>query len=158
MSSNEVIEKIKSALGDIIESIEEGKGVVHVFVPVDKIVEAARKLKELGFDHIKDVTAIDYPKENVIKIIYHASSYGNVELSKYIVGLGYSIPRDTERVPSLYSVWTTADFQEREVYEAFGIVFEGHPDLRPLLLSPPVAELKPLRKDFVVKEETIFRK
>lgn len=158
MSSKGVVERIKDALSDVLEGVEEGKGVVHVFVPVDRIVDAARKLKEIGFDHVKDVTAVDYPKENVIKIIYHASSYSDVELSRYIVGLGYSIPRDRERVPSLYYVWTTADFLEREIYEGFGIVFEGHPDLRPLLLSPPVAELKPMRKDFVVKEEPIFRK
>lgn len=155
--ASEIIERIKAVLGDMVESVEEGKGVVHIFVPVDKVVEAAKKLKEMGFDHVKDVTAIDYPKENTIKIIYHVSSYGDLELSKHIVGLGYSVPRDTVKVPSLYYVWTSADFQEREVYEGFGILFEGHPDMRPLLLSPPVAEQRPLRKDFVVKEDSIFR-
>ncbi len=157
MNKDVLVAMIKEKLGDMIVSIEEGKDLIHVEVSVDNIVEAARRMKEMGFDHVKDVTAIDYPKENVIKIFYHASSYGNTDLSRYIVGIGYSIPRDRTSVPSLYYVWTTADFQEREVYEGFGIVFEGHPDMRPLLLAPPIAEKKPLRKDFVVREEPIFK-
>ena len=157
MEKDELINLLKEKIGDMLVSIEEGKDLIHVEVPVDKIVDAAKRLKEIGFDHVKDVTAIDYPKENIIKIFYHISSYGNFELSKFIIGLGYTIPRDTTSVPSLYYVWTTADFQEREVYEGFGITFEGHPDMRPLLLAPPIAEKKPMRKDFVVKEEPIFK-
>jgi len=154
----ELADKIRGIIGEYIISLEIGKDLIHVEVDMDKIVEAASKLKEAGFDHVKDVTAVDYPKEGIIKIFYHVSSYNDKELSRYIVGLGYKIPRDKNEVPSLYSVWTSADFQEREVYEGFGIHFKGHPDMRPLLLAPTVAELKPLRKDFIVKEEPIFKK
>ena len=159
MDVNELVEYVKKALGDIeVKNIDVGKDVVHVEVDIKDVVEAAKRLKKAGFDHVKDVTAIDYKKDGYILIVYHASSYSNKDLSKHIVGLAYRIPRDQERVPTLYYVWTSADFYEREVYEGFGIVFEGHPDLRPLLLAPPVAEQKPLRKDFVVREAPIFKK
>ena len=73
------------------------------------------------------------------------------------MGIGTEIPRDNPKMPTLVYVWRSVEFQEREVFEFFGIEFEGHPDLRPLLLSPPVAEKRPLRKDFIVKEEPIIR-
>jgi len=155
---NELAEMVRELLAEYIVSIEVGKDLVHVEVNVEHVKEAARRLKEKGFDHAKDVTAIDYPKQGIIKIFYHLSSYNNKDLSKYVLGLGYSIPRNRDTVPSLYHIWTSVDFLEREVFEGFGIFFEGHPDMRPLLLSSPVAELRPLRKDFVVKEEPIFRK
>ena len=52
----------------------------------------------------------------------------------------------------------SAEFQEREMYEFFGVNFEGHPDLRPLLLTPDVAAQRPLRKDFKVVEEDDYLK
>ncbi len=158
MKLEELVELARRIIGEFIVSTEIGKDLVHVEVKPEHVLEAAKRLKDAGFDHVKDITAIDYKKEGIIKIIYHLSSYSNKELSRHILGLSYSIPRDQETVPSLYSIWTSADFQEREVFEGFGIHFEGHPDLRPLLLSPPVAELKPMRKDFIVKEEPIFKK
>ena len=158
MNIDELADMVRNLLAEYVVNVEIGKDLVHVEVKEENIIEAAKRMKEAGFDHVKDVTAIDYPKEGVIKIFYHLSSYSKKELSRYIVGLGYSIPRDKNSVPSLYGIWTSADFQEREVYEGFGIVFEGHPDLRPLLLASTVAELKPLRKDFIVKEEPIFKK
>jgi len=158
VEKEQLLEKIRSALAEYIQDISEGKGLIEVLVPVESIVEAARRFKELGFDHVKSLTVVDYKKEGKIRVMYHASSYSDFELSKYIVGIGYEIPRDRDRVPSLIGVWTSVDFQEREVYEGFGITFEGHPDMRPILLAPPVAELKPLSKDFVVKEENIFKK
>ncbi len=158
MDKQDLLELIREKLAEYILSVEEGKDLIEVEVSVDHIVDAARKLKELGFDHVKSVTAVDYKKDGVIRIMYHASSYSNYDLSRFIVGIGYTIPRDRKKVPTLYYVWTSVDFQEREVYEGFGIEFEGHPDMRPILLAPPVAELRPLSKDYVVKEENIFKK
>jgi len=157
LEKEQLLDLIREALGEYIVETSEGKDVIEVLVNVDNIVEAARKFKELGFDHVKSLTVVDYKKEGKIRVMYHASSYSNPELARYIVGLGYEIPRDRDRVPSLIDVWTSVDFQEREVFEGFGISFEGHPDMRPVLLAPTVAELKPLRKDFVVKEENIFK-
>ena len=155
MNVNELISKIKDILGDMIKDVQIHKGNDYVEVVVDKerIIDAAIKMKQAGFDHVHDLTVVDYIKEGRFRIIYNLGSYTDKELSYYIVGLAYDIPRDKPETVSLTRVYTSAEFQEREAYEGFGIVFKGHPDLRPILLAPPLAELKPLRKDFVVKEE-----
>jgi NADH-quinone oxidoreductase subunit C len=150
-------ERAEEALKGLYESVEEAKGFVSFIVPLDKLVEAAEALKSAGFDHVKSVTAVDRPKEGVIEVTYHVSSYGDPELAKGIIGLTVRVPRDDARMPSLSRIWVSAEFQEREVFEFFGVVFEGHPDLRPILLIPPIAELRPLRKDFVVKEEPVYK-
>ncbi|MCE4624477.1 MAG: NADH-quinone oxidoreductase subunit C [Desulfurococcales archaeon] len=157
MNVEELVAKVKEILSDMVKDVVVHKGNDYIEVEIDKdnIIEAAKRMKQAGFDHIKDLTVVDYPKDGVFRIIYNLSSYSNRELSYYIVGLAYNIPRDKPETVTLYPIYTTADFQEREAYEAFGITFKGHPDMRPLLLSPPVAEMKPLRKDFVVKEEPI---
>ncbi len=147
-------DSLKNVLKDNIISIEQAKGYIDVLVPTDKLVDSAKKLKEFGFDHVKSVTAVDYIAKKQFKITYHISSYLNEELSKYIIGLSTIINRDDPHLPSLSKIWVSAEFQEREVYEFFGIIFDDHPDLRLLLLTPVVAALKPLRKDFVVKEES----
>jgi len=157
MDWSSVKELVGKALEGIVREVDEGKGYIAFIVDRDDIIEAARKLKDLGFDHVKSLTVSDYPKEGKFRVIYHASSYLNEELSKFIVGVGYDVDRSNPRVPSLVYVWRSVEFQEREVYEFFGIEFTGHPDLRPLLLAPPLAEEKPLRKEFTVKEEPIIR-
>ncbi len=160
MTPEDVIGIVRNALGNMVKDVKIWKGndYIEVEISKDDIVEAAKRLKEAGFDHVKDLTVVDYKKEGYFRIIYNLSSYNNIELSYYIVGLAYNIPRDSPTTKSLYWIYTSADFQEREAYEAFGIVFEGHPDLRPLLLAPTVAELKPLRKDFIVREEPEIKK
>ncbi len=156
--TQEVVERIKSTLGDLVKGIEEHKGFVTVYVDPENLVKAASLLKSMGFDHVKSVTVVDRIKEKVFHVGYHVSSFSDPELAKVVVELATIISReDDAKVPSLTGVWTSAEFQEREAYEFFGIIFEGHPDLRPILLAPDVAEKRPLRKDFVVKEEGIYR-
>jgi len=155
VDASELVDGIKQILGDMVKDIKVHKGNDYVEVEVDKekIVEAAVKMKENGFDHVHDITVVDYIKQGKLRIIYNLGSYTNRDLSYYIVGLAYEIPRDRPETVSLVQVYISAEFQEREAYEGFGIVFKGHPDLRPLLLAPTVADQKPLRKDFIVREE-----
>ncbi|MGC9209840.1 MAG: NADH-quinone oxidoreductase subunit C [Acidilobus sp.] len=145
---------IAEKLKDLNPVYEPSKGYLDFVVKPEHLVEAARRLKEMGFDHVISVGVVDYPAKKQFKVMYHVTSYLNEELSKLVVSLSTYINRDDPRVPSLTGVWLSAEFQEREEYEMFGVIFEGHPDLRPLLLTPVVAALKPLRKDFVVKEES----
>ncbi len=154
---NSFSEKLKEIMGDLVTKVEVHKGFVFLETSVDKFKDAAKKLKEIGFDHVKSVTVVDRIKEGVFEVGYHVSSYLNEELAKYVVELATTVSRERPVVPSLVDIWLSSEFQEREAHEGFGIVFEGHPDLRPLLLAPPVAEKKPMRKDFVIKEEGIYR-
>jgi len=156
LKAEDVKTLVERILEGMIRGVEIRKGYVEVVVDLENVVEAARRLKEAGFDHVKSVTAVDYPKESKIRVTYHVSSYLNEELARVIVGLSVDLPRDNPVMESLTGIWRSAEFQEREVYEFFGVTFRGHPDLRPLLLIPELAEKRVLRKDFVVREESIY--
>lgn len=154
---DKVAERIRESLGEIVREFSVAKGFIEVLVSPDDLVRAAEILKREGFDHVKSVTAVDYPDRGVIRVTYHTSSYERRDLSKVIVGLSVEVDRANARVKSLVGVWPSVEFQEREVYEFFGVVFEDHPDLRPLLLIDELASKRPLRKEFVVREEPIIR-
>jgi NADH:ubiquinone oxidoreductase subunit C len=97
-------------------------------------------VNEEGFRHLSTVTAVDV--NDHMEVIYHLSS-GGVSLS-----LRIPVPKDKLVVPSIVDLVPGAVLYEREVHELFGIVFEGHPDLRPLLLPDCWPEgLYPMRKN-----------
>jgi len=128
-------------------SIEFGDGVLTV--PSDGLHAAAADLKALGFDFIGMVTAVDYGEE--FEILYRVRSRA------MHVGLIVKtrIPRSSASIGSVVDLWPAADWHEREVYDLFGIYFEGHPDLRRILL-PDDWVGHPLRKDY--EDEHVLRR
>jgi NADH-quinone oxidoreductase subunit C len=103
---------------------------------------------DLAFDCLSNLSGIDYPKRNVIEVVYHLYSY----LHRHLFTLKVEAPRDNPSVPTVAGVWSHADWQEREVFDLLGVIFEGHPDLRRILM-PEDWPGHPLRKDFVEPEE-----
>jgi NADH-quinone oxidoreductase subunit C len=81
--------------------------------------------------------------EQGLEVVYHLYSYTH----KHNVTVKTRLPQEEARVPSVTSVWKGADWHEREAAEMFGIVFEGHPNLVPLLLPEDMTDHHPLRKD-----------
>jgi NADH-quinone oxidoreductase subunit C len=105
-----------------------------------RIVEACKKLRENGFEHLTSITAVDW--KNSWEIIYHITQFGRKEL----VTLRVSLPYQDPRIPSIASVWPGANWHERESYDLMGITFVGTPDPRRILL-PYDYEGHPLRKE-----------
>ncbi|MGC8631279.1 MAG: NADH-quinone oxidoreductase subunit C [Thermoprotei archaeon] len=154
-------QKLGLALGGSASVTEDQKaGLIEVRVEPKFLMDVSKKLKELGFDHCVSVTAVDYPRENYMDVIWHVSSYSNEELGDQLVSLTVRISRDEPRVASLVGVWESSLFSERETHEMFGVEFEGHPDLRPLLLPEELLGRWPLRKDFILpkRRSDLFRK
>lgn len=121
------------------------------FVEPDALVEICRYLRddpELSFEILSDLTAVDFPKEEKIHVVYHLYSYAHRHQAVPKVAL----PRDNPRLPTLEGVWKAANWMEREVFDLFGVDFEGHSDLRRILL-PEDWVGHPLRKDYVEQEE-----
>jgi NADH-quinone oxidoreductase subunit C len=115
-------------------------------VKAGRLVEVCRFLKAtpgLQFDFCEDLTAVDWPKRNVIEVVVHLLSYQ----LKHSLKLKVEADRASPVVPSLYDVWKTTDWFEREVYDLFGVDFPGHPDLRRIML-PDDWVGHPLRKDY----------
>lgn len=120
-------------------SLEFGDAVIEV--TREKVLETARELREIGFDRLGMVTAVD--RGEFLMMVYRLQSRS---LSTAIF-LKAKLGVDDLRVDSLCEVWPAANWQEREVYDLFGIVFDGHPDLRRIML-PDDFEGHPLRKDY----------
>jgi len=115
------------------------------------IAEVGRFLKTdagLEFDCLSNLSGVDYPKRDVIEVVYHLYSYRHRH--RFVLKVG--APRDNPVVVSVAGVWSHADWQEREVFDLLGVSFDGHPDLRRLLM-PEDWPGHPLRKDFVEPEE-----
>ncbi len=128
-------------------SIEFGDGLLAV--ECKTLHAAASNLKELGFDRLGMVTAVDHSTE--FEMVYRLHSRS---MSAGIF-LKCGVKRDDPRVLSVSDLWPAAIWQEREVYDMFGIVFLNHPDMRRILL-PEDWEGFPLRKDYV--DERIVRR
>ena len=102
---------------------------------------------ELGFDHFATVSGTDYIAKNEIEVIYFVGSV-KLGLEDLVVAVAARTPRDSPVVPSLVSVWPGAEYHEREAFEMLGVRFEGHPDLRGILLPEDWDDIPPLRKDY----------
>jgi NADH-quinone oxidoreductase subunit C len=101
---------------------------------------------ECAFDSLMCLSAVDYPPET-IQVVYHLYSMAK----KHKIVLKADLPRQDPRVPTVEPIWKMADFHEREAFDLLGVIFEGHPDLRRILL-PFDWEGHPLRKDYVTPE------
>lgn len=127
--------------------------VVDPFLVVDaaSIVELSTYLRdepELAFDTLHCLSAVDYVKEDRIEIVYHLSSLKH----RHWIVLKVRLPRGEPKVATVEAVWPTANWHEREAYDLFGVVFEGHSDFRRILLPEDWAG-HPLRKDWEWPEE-----
>ena len=123
----------------------------RIDAPAESLFGLLSSLKtEHGFNMLIDLTAVDYLEyEGAVDrfgVIYNLLNVFSGE--RLIVRTAVNLPNP--RLPSVYSLWRSCDWMEREVYDMFGIEFEGHPDLRRLLM-PDEFEAFPLRKDYPLK-------
>lgn len=104
---------------------------------------------ELELDYLSDLTAVDYPSENRMDMVYHLCSMAKKHGP---LSLNVTLDRRNPVIASLTPVWRGAEFQEREVYDLFGVTFDSHPDLRRILMWEGFKG-HPMRKDYVVEDQ-----
>jgi NADH-quinone oxidoreductase subunit C len=121
-----------------------------IFVAASGLLDTCRTLRDdpaLAFAFLSDVTGVDWwPAEPRFEVVYHLVSFAHETRLRLKVRL----PGDGAALPTLSGVWPAANWLEREVWDMFGIGFDGHPDLRRLLM-PEDWEGHPLRKDYPVQ-------
>ncbi len=144
-----LVQKLKDNFpADIKETNIIRRARLEVTVAPEKIKDVAVFLRDkLGFDHPNGVSAVDYNRESRFEIVYHISSIGIKEMRDLVLNLKESVPRNGPKVGSLVSVWSGVENYERESFEMFGIIFEGHPRLEKLFLTDNWDGPPPLRKD-----------
>lgn len=142
---NQVLESLAAAFESV--TWEESHGQYVARVPGENWESFARAAKEAGFEVCSDVTAVDWMRQRPqrYEVVANLLSMEHKTRLRMITAVG----REEPTVASITPIWPGAGFAEREVYDMFGIHFEGHPDLTRILM-PDEWEGHPLRKDFGV--------
>ena len=136
---------------DAVEGAKFDRDELTVWIKRDFILEAGKFLRdhpELRFNLLADVTCVDwYPSEPRFEVIYHLASMPRKAAR---LRLKVRLAADDTRISSVISVWPSCNFFEREVFDLFGIQFEGHPFLKRIMM-PEDWKGHPLRKDYPVE-------
>ncbi len=151
-----VVEILKEKFGAAILGEETTADQIGIYVSREVLPQVMRFLHdELDFKHLADLCGVDYlgwkgkrKKAERFEVVYNLYSLSRRELLRIKV----PVPESDPRVPSVTSIWRVANWFERECYDLLGIRFEGHPDLRRLLM-PENWSGHPLRKDYPLEPE-----
>lgn len=124
----------------------------EIQVRPDALIETLDRLRSQGFEHLMSLHGVDYyPEEPRFGVLYELLSYERQDR----VSVKVRVPLTDPVVPSVTPKWPTASFQEREVFDMFGVVFAGHPDMRRILLPDDYIG-HPQRRDFPVGGEPVL--
>ena len=145
------VRALAERFGDAVTHHEVAAGDEHVvFLDRDRAYDILKWLKEdedQGYDLLRDVTGVDYGGGRPLQVVYVLFSIR----TRRALRVKVELPLSDLEVPSVVTLWQAANWLEREVYDLFGIEFEGHPDLRRILMPENYAEGHPLRKDFPLR-------
>jgi len=146
---SELVRSLKSQYGSGIKEAATYVGQKYLVVDISIVYEVLLRMRDDElFDYLVDVTAVHYPKRemqlDVVYILYSFTKNERVRVKTQI--------KDGERLRSAFGIWPTANWLEREVYDMFGISFDGHPDLKRILL-PDGWKGHPLRKDYPILQQ-----
>ncbi|MGH0031682.1 MAG: NADH-quinone oxidoreductase subunit C [Myxococcota bacterium] len=141
------LRRLLAELPDAVQATHADLGDATAVVDADRILDVLRLLRddaELEFEMLSDVTAVDLlPKTPRFEVVYHLYSVAR----NHRVRVKAPVSEDAPRIASATPLWESANWLEREVWDMYGIAFDGHPDMRRLLLYDEF-EGHPLRKDY----------
>mgnify|MGYP003312663047 FL=1 len=151
MNSSEAVKKIEAKFQDNILLKNSFRDELSLTVTKDSLIEIMTFCKkDLGFDYLVDLTAVDNlgvnPRYEVVYELYSYSDYCHLRIK---VGVDES----EREVPSVVSLWPTANWHEREAFDMIGVTFSDHPDMRRILMWEGYPYY-PLRKDFPLAGKT----
>lgn len=142
MDYEKIKERISQRFGDSLKRVEIKANWLEIEINPEKITEVSSALKEEGFNYLMCVSGADYPTER-IEIVYHLCSLPSN--NKAVIKT--SVSREDPSIKSVINIWRAADWQEREIFDLYGVIFENHPDLRRILMPEDWVGY-PLRKDY----------
>ena len=149
MNASEIHQRLSTNFGPAVLDAKLDALQPWIQIAPDAIGRVCQYLSaepDLALDYLMCLSGVDY-NNGTLGAVYHLSSITH----RHKIVLKVSCPKDNPHVQSVSMIWGTADWHEREAYDLLGIVFDGHPDLRRILL-PPDWEGHPLRKDYRVQE------
>ncbi len=153
VQGHEALGELSRRFAGAIEEAGSLKDKPFLRLRQEALLPLCQAAKELGFDHLACLTAVDYPQHGYFEVIYNLYSYA----ARAHLVLKVRCPREAPLLPSVAGVWKAALFLEREAYDLMGIRFVGHPDLKRILLPEPWSG-HPLRKDYDMAQEQFVSK
>ena len=151
MTSGEIATQLKAQFGDLISGPVEFRGELTVAVAdAERIAEVCAALKKnFGCDYLVDISSLDnYGEDPRWTVVYHVYGYGHNQNLR----LKTSVSEEASELPTVTTIWRTADWHEREIYDMMGIRFRGHPDLRRILMWDGFKDF-PMRKDYAEPDD-----
>ena len=150
----ELAERIKKMLPDAVASFGSAFGQQYVVVRKEAVLEVMRRLRDdegMLFNFMMDLTAVDYlgnrDAESRFEVVYHLYSLKH----NHRIRVKAPVSQADPTIDSVVQVWKGADWFEREVWDMYGIVFKGHPNLKRILLYEEFVG-HPLRKDYPLRK------
>ena len=145
MTLQEIFDSLGQAFGEKVQHRTEFRGEMTYAIAVSDLREIAKFCcAQLTFDYLLDITSIDnFGEEPRFEIVYHLYSMPHGAHLR----LKVTVPEEVAALDTISDIWPTADWHEREIYDMMGIKFNGHPDLRRILMWDGYPFF-PLRKDF----------
>ena len=145
MTSQEALQSLSSSFPEKIQHKTEFRGETTCMIGANDLREITKFCRdELSFDYLIDITSIDnFGEEPRFEIVYHLYSMSHAVHLR----LKLAVPEEAGAVDTVSDIWPTANWHEREIYDMMGIKFNGHPDLRRILMWDGYPFF-PLRKDF----------
>ncbi len=143
------VKDLVTRFGEAIRSVEaDAAGEPVVLVDPERSFEILGYLRDSqGYDLLKDITGLDLGGGRALQVVYQLWSTG----ASTPLRLKVEVPPDRPKLKSAFGLWRASDWLEREAYDMYGVIFEGHPDLRRILMPENYEEGYPLRKDFPLR-------
>jgi NADH-quinone oxidoreductase subunit C len=144
----EVGQRLRAQFGEDVSDVADQHGHAVVTVTAARYRELVQTLRddaEFACDYFDFTSAVDFPDQGALELVTHLYSTSR----NHHVRVKVRLPREEPRCPTISDLYAGANWNERETWELFGIVFEGHPHLVKLVL-PEAFEGHPLRKDFAL--------
>jgi NADH-quinone oxidoreductase subunit C len=154
MDNATVVARVSESFPRAVVATSEFRGDLSIVLRPEALVNVARFLRDepgLQYDFLENLCGVDYlGRDPRFEVVYHLISF----TSRHRICLKVGLPAQNPTVASLTDLWPTANWQERETYDMFGIIFSGHPSLDRILM-PDDWEGHPLRKDVPLGYEEV---
>jgi NADH-quinone oxidoreductase subunit C len=149
-TNTEIIDLLGEKFGEQLFDVTEPYGLLTFSTTKDRIIDVLSFMKENGrvnFNFLTDLTAVHYPEQNQVAVVYHLHSM----VSGIRTRVKVFIHENDLTIPTASALWNSANWMERETYDFFGVKFEGHPDLR-RILNMDELNVHPMLKQYPLED------
>lgn len=150
IDKDSLVADLQSKFGNAIQNVEEQYGLLGFTTSKDQIIPILKYLNEsetYRFRFLTDLCGVHYADEKQLAVVYHVQSMEN----NFRLRIKVFVPESNPKVPTATVLYKSANWQERETYDFFGIIFEGHPNLKRILNVDDMVAF-PLRKEFPLED------